>query len=264
MNFTFPYIGNVIIPIDELIFFRGAQPPTRYLQTFAWNLQDWSECSMSCGIGNRSRTREIDAEVNGGTPCDPAVPTKQSEECRLPCPRDCVWGDWGVWTSLGLEDWRIGWRFKWRFTHCMEIIEVIICICDHSSDHGGLDLIHLDWMKIQIGDHWSDHYVITQVIMADWTWFSDWHDLILLWRLKKTRAARAFAFGRQVHPGSSLQPNKTSSCFMRFPFLGTCKLCIYDLIVCVLMRNLKQQWVSPQACSNLETHTHTQRLHIHT
>jgi len=26
----FPYIGNVIIPIDELIFFRGvAQPPTR-------------------------------------------------------------------------------------------------------------------------------------------------------------------------------------------------------------------------------------------
>ena len=28
--FIFPYIGNVIIPIDELIFFRGvAQPPTR-------------------------------------------------------------------------------------------------------------------------------------------------------------------------------------------------------------------------------------------
>ena len=27
----FPYIGNVIIPIDELIFFRGvAQPPTRW------------------------------------------------------------------------------------------------------------------------------------------------------------------------------------------------------------------------------------------
>lgn len=61
--------------------------------------EDWSECSMSCGIGNRSRTRETNAEVNGGTPCDPAVPTRQSEECRLPCPRDCVWGDWGVWTN---------------------------------------------------------------------------------------------------------------------------------------------------------------------
>ena len=31
MNFIFPYIGLLIIPIDELIFFRGvAQPPTRY------------------------------------------------------------------------------------------------------------------------------------------------------------------------------------------------------------------------------------------
>jgi hypothetical protein len=28
--FIFPYIGNVIIPTDEVIFFRGvAQPPTR-------------------------------------------------------------------------------------------------------------------------------------------------------------------------------------------------------------------------------------------
>ena len=28
--FIFPYVGNVIIPIDELIFFRGvAQPPTK-------------------------------------------------------------------------------------------------------------------------------------------------------------------------------------------------------------------------------------------
>jgi hypothetical protein len=30
MTFIFPYIGNVIIPTDEIIFFRGAaQPPTR-------------------------------------------------------------------------------------------------------------------------------------------------------------------------------------------------------------------------------------------
>ena len=25
MNFIFPYIGNVVIPVDELIFFRGVQ-----------------------------------------------------------------------------------------------------------------------------------------------------------------------------------------------------------------------------------------------
>ena len=31
----FPYIGNVIIPTDEFIFFRGVgQPPTRY--TYIW------------------------------------------------------------------------------------------------------------------------------------------------------------------------------------------------------------------------------------
>jgi len=30
MNFNFPYVGNVIIPTDELIFFRGVGiPPTR-------------------------------------------------------------------------------------------------------------------------------------------------------------------------------------------------------------------------------------------
>jgi len=61
--------------------------------------EDWAECSVSCGIGNHSRSRQVDAEVNGGTPCDPAVPTRQSEECSLPCPRDCVWGDWGAWSN---------------------------------------------------------------------------------------------------------------------------------------------------------------------
>ena len=37
--FYFPYIGNVIIPIEEVIFFRGvAQPPTRRGIHFANNL----------------------------------------------------------------------------------------------------------------------------------------------------------------------------------------------------------------------------------
>ena len=36
--FTFPYIGNLIIPIDELIFFRGvAQPPTSYPMNTPYN-----------------------------------------------------------------------------------------------------------------------------------------------------------------------------------------------------------------------------------
>ena len=37
--FIFPYIGNVIIPTDELIFFRGVgQPPTRY-RKLTWMIQ---------------------------------------------------------------------------------------------------------------------------------------------------------------------------------------------------------------------------------
>ena len=41
INFIFPYIGNVIIPTDELIFFRGvAQPPTSVpLQPFC--VREW-------------------------------------------------------------------------------------------------------------------------------------------------------------------------------------------------------------------------------
>ena len=35
MAFIFPYIGNVIIPTDELMFFRGVGiPPTSYIAHF--------------------------------------------------------------------------------------------------------------------------------------------------------------------------------------------------------------------------------------
>ena len=41
MTFVFPYFGNVIIPIDELIFFRGvAQPPTNQIS----NWDEWRNC----------------------------------------------------------------------------------------------------------------------------------------------------------------------------------------------------------------------------
>ena len=34
--YDFPYIGNVIIPTDELIFFRGLKPPTRHRWMDGW------------------------------------------------------------------------------------------------------------------------------------------------------------------------------------------------------------------------------------
>ena len=39
MNFICPYIGNVIIPADELIFFRGVGiPPTRWFSDVYWTI----------------------------------------------------------------------------------------------------------------------------------------------------------------------------------------------------------------------------------
>ncbi|CAJ1335935.1 unnamed protein product [Effrenium voratum] len=63
--------------------------------------EDWSACSVSCGPGgNKTRSRQIDGEVNGGAPCDPAVPLHQSVECGTSgCPRNCQWGDWGGWSN---------------------------------------------------------------------------------------------------------------------------------------------------------------------
>ena len=66
--FTFPYIGNVIIPVDELIFFRGVGiPPTR------WWLHMAHTTSIMCGILWHSIIEmfflmgDLSIRVNGGT-----------------------------------------------------------------------------------------------------------------------------------------------------------------------------------------------------
>ena len=48
MKFIFPYIGNVIIPTEELIFFRGvAQPPTRGDMR-----REWGDMRSYCEFSN--------------------------------------------------------------------------------------------------------------------------------------------------------------------------------------------------------------------
>jgi hypothetical protein len=58
---------------------------------------DWSGCSVSCGIGSRTRVRTI---VNGGScggaPCDE---TTQNEYCDAGgCPTNCQATSWSPWT----------------------------------------------------------------------------------------------------------------------------------------------------------------------
>ena len=59
--------------------------------------EDWSNCSKSCGGGNRSRSRAVEIqEANGGNPC--VENTSQNETCNShKCPIDCQWGPYGEW-----------------------------------------------------------------------------------------------------------------------------------------------------------------------
>ena len=58
MNSIFPYIGNVIIPIDYIIFFRGvAQPPTS--STLSWNVSKNITVSLGTMIPAASKTCQV-------------------------------------------------------------------------------------------------------------------------------------------------------------------------------------------------------------
>ena len=54
--FIFPYIGLLIIPIDELIFFRGvAQPPTREKRVKKHDVFLWIEAEYDAHDDRRTR-----------------------------------------------------------------------------------------------------------------------------------------------------------------------------------------------------------------
>lgn len=66
----------------------------------AWS--SWSECSLTCGSGSRSRSRTVDVEAKHGGACDDALEAK--EDCKLAeCPVDCKMGDWGEWSACPKE-----------------------------------------------------------------------------------------------------------------------------------------------------------------
>uniref|UniRef100_A0A0B6YS03 Spondin-like TSP1 domain-containing protein n=1 Tax=Arion vulgaris TaxID=1028688 RepID=A0A0B6YS03_9EUPU len=60
---------------------------------------DWSECSVSCGVGVVMKTRMVKIEPqNGGNKCQGKLIKKK--KCRQKkCATDCVMTEWGEWSS---------------------------------------------------------------------------------------------------------------------------------------------------------------------
>merc|ERR1719399_2780992 len=58
----------------------------------------WGACSLSCGIGTHSRTRNVTTEpLHNGTVC-PHL--KETDDCEgFKCSRDCVVSAWSSWGS---------------------------------------------------------------------------------------------------------------------------------------------------------------------
>eukprot|EP00441_Pelagodinium_beii_P048005 CAMPEP_0197624826 /NCGR_PEP_ID=MMETSP1338-20131121/4350_1 /TAXON_ID=43686 ORGANISM="Pelagodinium beii, Strain RCC1491" /NCGR_SAMPLE_ID=MMETSP1338 /ASSEMBLY_ACC=CAM_ASM_000754 /LENGTH=1716 /DNA_ID=CAMNT_0043195061 /DNA_START=154 /DNA_END=5304 /DNA_ORIENTATION=+ len=59
----------------------------------------WSECSATCGQGNRERFRDVQsAAAFGGKACRGGNSTYEKKYCSMDtCPVDCEWNDWQDW-----------------------------------------------------------------------------------------------------------------------------------------------------------------------
>ncbi|XP_062577895.1 SCO-spondin-like [Saccostrea cucullata] len=63
----------------------------------------WNVCSVSCGNGTKTRSRQCSNPVPafGGSDCNGT--SKEIDNCiQLPCPIDGVWSDWTSWSSCSL------------------------------------------------------------------------------------------------------------------------------------------------------------------
>ena len=59
-----------------------------------WN--KWSECSKTCGTGERTRSREKEIKETNGGKCED--PLNEEEKCNITqCPEPCKLGEWTEW-----------------------------------------------------------------------------------------------------------------------------------------------------------------------
>lgn len=68
-----------------------------------WTLwSNWTACSVSCGGGSRSRSRECIPPMHGGNPCED-INNEEVEECNTQhCPIDGKWSSWSEWSACSV------------------------------------------------------------------------------------------------------------------------------------------------------------------
>ncbi|XP_035688793.1 SCO-spondin-like [Branchiostoma floridae] len=68
------------------------------------NWGPWSDCSVTCGVGTRTRNRTCTSPEpsNGGLDC--AGPDHETQPCNVPvpCPVDGGWSSWGPWSGCSV------------------------------------------------------------------------------------------------------------------------------------------------------------------
>eukprot|EP00927_Polykrikos_kofoidii_P023240 TRINITY_DN21471_c0_g1_i1.p1 TRINITY_DN21471_c0_g1~~TRINITY_DN21471_c0_g1_i1.p1 ORF type:complete len:744 (+),score=74.06 TRINITY_DN21471_c0_g1_i1:149-2233(+) len=71
----------------------------KVVQDCVWNKwQPWSACSVTCGVGTKTRKRAVKIQAqNGGHPCSQVAQESKCRQGPENCPIDCVLGDWGSW-----------------------------------------------------------------------------------------------------------------------------------------------------------------------
>ncbi|KAF4095523.1 hypothetical protein G5714_023126 [Onychostoma macrolepis] len=87
---------NITVSCNTCVCVNGSLVCTDHACPVYGPWGSWSECSVSCGTGQRTRRRSCKHTTGGPTCAD----TIQSESCSLPpCPAGCVVSEWSAWTD---------------------------------------------------------------------------------------------------------------------------------------------------------------------